>query len=237
MNLDVFPSVCESTFSVPSAIAFLGQSNAGKTVLLSRLLEPRIFQARFGVPLSNCKRVTLVFNTFQHIYDKILANFSCPHELLTKLSRDLCSDQYWNSGGGGFSLLIWDDALSMLTKESLSILETLLTVTMHHCNLVVITLQQSLTGTGSQQLRSLLRHYNYFCVFASTDALSTRYIGSMVMSQQAKFISSIVTALSRKKGSFCIIDCSLREIPYRVLWLNINTEPRDAIDVIFCHDS
>lgn len=237
MNLSMFPEWDWQGFGVPSSHLLVGKSFAGKTHFLHSLLSPPVFENRFGLRLGDCSKVLLVFKSWQAAYSEILANFTCPSVLSPSLKRKYCEGEFWAGGGGNWSLVIIDDQLSELSgsrrNESLETLETLLTVTTHHSSLVLFLLLQDCGSGSAPKLRSLLRQFSQYFVFAGTDAITLRYLASFLLPYQTKTFSSIVQSFEHAQGRFLLAQQSFASPMNRLLSLDTKSPPSQSIDTLY----
>lgn len=239
MNVSMFPEWESRGFGVPSSHLLVGKSCAGKTHLLQSLLSPLVFQDRFGLRLEDCSKILLVFKSWQTVYSQILANFTCPSVLSPSLKREYSEGEFWAGGrGGNWALAIVDDQLSELgsgsrKNESLETLETLLTVSAHHSSLVIFLLLQDCGSGSSPKLRSLLRQFSHYFVFAGTDAITLRYLASFLLPYQTKTFSSIVQSFAHTQGRYLLAQQSFASPVHRLLSLDTNSPPSRSIDTLY----
>ena len=243
MNLSMFPECNLPQFGTSTSHCILGRSNSGKTVLLRQILRPDIFRDRFGLNVQDCAKFTLIFKTYQHVYDDILKGFSCEKELGTELKSHLTDASTWLTGKGSFSILCIDDQLGSLSSnstgskqsEAAQILENILTISCHHSSLIVFVCIQD-SGT-SPRLRSLLRHFNYYYIFSSTDALTLRHLASFLLPYRTKALIRLFQSFGNGKGLYILVDHSFTTSPFRLLWFDLFCTPTDAIDTTFSPDN
>ena len=153
MNLNLFPRYQELKLGGMCSIAIVGKSGGGKTKLLSHLLQPDTFQNRFGLSISQCSKVSLVYNSYQKIYEDMLAPFTCTVEMLTKIAPEMTEPDYWkndqDSSPGLFSLCILDDQLPSLrnSRNDLETLDSIINIgfspSLPHCMKPVCTSMQA----------------------------------------------------------------------------------------------
>lgn len=236
MNASMFEKWEWPGFRAPSSHLMVGKSSAGKTYLLHNLLSPSVFQDRFALRIEDCGKVLLVFKSWQTAYSQILANFACPSILSSSLKHEYCEGEFWR-GQGTWSLAIVDDQLSELggskRNEALDTLETLLTVTTHHSSLVLFLLLQDCGSGASPRLRSLLRQFSNYFVFAGTDAITLRYFASFLLPYQTKTFSSIVQSFAHAQGRYLLANQSFSSPVHRLLSLDTNRDPSQCIDTLY----
>ena len=237
MNLAMFPEYNSLPFGTSTSHCILGRSNSGKTVLLRQLLQPDVFRDRFGLDVKDCAKFTLIFKTYQHIYDEMMEGFTCEKELGTELKPHLADAETWQSGKGSYSILCIDDQLGSLSStgsrqsQAALTLENILTVTSHHSSLIVFVCIQ---GSGaSSRLRSLLRHFNYYYIFASTDALTLRHLASFLLPYKTKALIRLIQSFGSDRGKYIMVDHSCSASSFRLLWLDLFSTPTVAIDTAF----
>jgi hypothetical protein len=191
----------------------------------------------FGCSMRDCGRIALLFKSWQPLYDEILAQFSCLKSVGSSLTEDHVKSQFWREGGGKFSILLVDDFISDFTQsgrnESLNLLLRIVSETAHHSNLLVFVLIQNLGGTGSQRFRSLIRDFSHFFIFSGVDALALRQLASFLLPYRTRFLTSLMELFNCQRGQHLLVDNGFSSPTLRLLCIDTNNEPENAVDSEF----
>lgn len=184
--------MCSLQLHHPSRLIISGCSEAGKTVLVFKLLD-RV-EWMYTVPP---KRIIYCYSIYQPEFSK--------YEKAGVIFKEGLPSLDWFKTGDPPQLLIIDDLLTEIEKDKEKTVDKLFTKASHHFNLSVCLLVQNIY---SKQLRTITLNATYFIFCRSPrDVGQFNKFCQQVYGQDYKFALDAYKDSTKKGYSYLFFDC------------------------------
>lgn len=213
----MFRPLVREKFSVGDSFAVIGRSGSGKSSIVEHLLTN--FTENFAEKLDHCRNVVILYRVLQPSYQRLLALFpdSCRKILSRNVEKEWLETGFWTQNYDSpldYSLLICDDLMESLAAKNsleLDLLSSLLFVGLHHSRaILIVTLQSIGTSDSSHKLRMLIKQFSVYILMSGLSAPVSRYLSTFLSPYKASVLVSLINALPRQVGSYCVVDNRLK---------------------------